>query len=50
MKTNDVIVAIGGHDGERPAGRRRREIRRYEPGDKVDVPIERDGASRSRSR
>ena len=42
MKTNDVIVAIGGHqvDGPQDVGA---EIRRYAPGDKVDVTVERGG-------
>ncbi len=42
MKANDVIVAIGGHavSGPQDVGA---EIRRYAPGDKVDVTVERDG-------
>jgi S1-C subfamily serine protease len=42
MKSNDVIVAIGGHtvNGPQDVGA---EIRRYAPGDKVDVTVERDG-------
>ena len=42
MKANDVIVAIGGHavSGPQDVGA---EIRRYAPGDKVDVTVERGG-------
>jgi serine protease Do len=42
MKTNDVIVAIGGRkvSGPQDVGA---EIRRYAPGDKVDVTVERAG-------
>ena len=42
MKANDVIVAIGGHavSGPQDVGA---EIRRYAPGDQVDVRVERDG-------
>jgi len=40
MKANDVIVAIGGHavSGPQDVGA---EIRRYAPGDEVDVTVER---------
>ena len=42
MKANDVIVAIGGHavSGPQDVGA---EIRRYAPGDEVDVTVERGG-------
>jgi S1-C subfamily serine protease len=44
MKANDVIVAIGGKavTGPQDVGA---EIRRYKPGDKVDVTVERDGTN-----
>jgi S1-C subfamily serine protease len=42
MQTNDVIVAIGGRkvSGPQDVGA---EIRRFAPGDKVDVVVERGG-------
>jgi S1-C subfamily serine protease len=42
MKANDVIVAIGGRtvSGPQDVGA---EIRRYSPGDEVEVTVERDG-------
>ena len=42
MKTDDVIVAIGGRKvtGPEDVGA---EIRRYKPGDKLDVTVERGG-------
>ena len=42
MQANDVIVAIGGHavSGPQDVGA---EIRRYAPGTKVDVTVERNG-------
>lgn len=43
LRTNDVIVAIGGRPvrGPQDVGA---EIRRYSPGDKVDITVERGGS------
>jgi S1-C subfamily serine protease len=42
METDDVIIAIGGHKVTSPEDVGA-EIRRYSPGDKVDVTVERAG-------